>query len=268
MTDWPINWLLVDLFIIFSWVCLCVRYLFPIKIFVLLFQSLIYSWMLASCIYIHPSIPSVRPSTAYACAYLPTVYYLTFCIKKFIRLISDFAHVTWLIDLLMDCWSICWLFFHEFVYPFVTSFLLKWISWFNYWRILSCMSSSSSACLHTFINSSLVQSYLEQYCHIVPEINEFRLIRLCFFFSFSLCKRCEERNSKERWTRTPVGKNPWPLEKAWASVKIRWSRVARFSQRQWKSFWESLRHVDRLETKKGLSCYLPCPEQSAYTRAT
>ena len=69
---WPFNWLLVDLFIILSWVCFCVGYLFSIKIFVLLLQSLIYSWMLASCIYIHPSIPSVHPSVHPSIRPLPT----------------------------------------------------------------------------------------------------------------------------------------------------------------------------------------------------
>ena len=71
----------------------------------------------------HPSVcPSIHPSTAYACAYLPTVYYLSFCIQIFIRLIPDFAHTTCLIDLSIDCWSICSLLFHEFVYLFIPSF--------------------------------------------------------------------------------------------------------------------------------------------------
>ena len=44
------------------------------------------------------------------------------------------------------------------------------------------MSPSSSACLCTFINSSLVKSYLEQYGHIVPQLTEFRSIHLSIFF--------------------------------------------------------------------------------------
>lgn len=58
--------------------------------------------------------------------------------------------------------------------------------WFNHWLILSCMSPSSSASLRTFINSSLVKSYLGQYGYIVPQLNEFRSIRLIFFFFHSL----------------------------------------------------------------------------------
>ena len=100
---------------------------------------------------VHPSVrPSIHPSTAYACAYIPTVCFLSFCIQIFIQPIPDFAHTTWLIDLSIDYWSICWLFFHEFVYLFVPSFRLKWISWFSYWLIISNISSSSSAYLHTF----------------------------------------------------------------------------------------------------------------------
>ena len=111
-------------------------------------------WHLAF-ISIHPShlsiCPSIHPSTAYACAYLPTVYYLSFCIQIFIRPIPDFAHTTCLIDLSIDYWSICSLFFHEFVFVFVPFFPWKWISWFSYWLIISNMFSSSSAYLHTFV---------------------------------------------------------------------------------------------------------------------
>ena len=173
---------------------ICPLILFHLICF-LLFYLLIYWWMPASSIYIHPSIhsscASVRPSRPSIClppTHAPTYPQLIiyrFCIHK-----------------------------NKFF-------------WFNHCLILSCMSPSSSASLRTFINSSLlVKSYLGQYGHIVPQLNEFRSIRL-IFFSFTLCMRSEERNSNWRWTRRFVRANPWPLEKAWASASIQWSRVAR-----------------------------------------
>ena len=86
----------------------------------------------------------------------------------------------------------------------------------------------SHACLpaRLLAYAHLVKSYLEQYGHIVPQLTEFRSIHLSFF-SFTLCMRSEDRNSNWRWTRRFVRKNPWPLEKAWASARIQRSRVAR-----------------------------------------
>lgn len=128
---------------------ICPLSLFHLICFLLLYL-LIYWWLPASSIYIHPSIHSSRPSRPSIClppTHAPTYPQLIiyrFCIHK-----NNFF-------------------------------------WFNHWLILSCMSPSSSASLRTFINSSLVKSYLGQYGYIVPQLNEFRSIRLIFFFFHSL----------------------------------------------------------------------------------
>ena len=169
---------------------ICPLSLFHLICFLLLYL-LIYWWLPASSIYIHPSIhssrPSVRPSarpsvhlfTTYACHTYPQLIIYRFCIHKnkfFDSTIGLFSH--------------------------------------------ACLPARLLAYAH------LVKSYLEQYGHIVPQLTEFRSIHLSFF-SFTLCMRSEDRNSNWRWTRRFVRKNPWPLEKAWASARIQWSRVAR-----------------------------------------
>lgn len=131
--------------------------LFHLICFLLLYL-LIYWWMPASSIYIHPSIHSFRPP-----------------VRPPVRLSRP---------------SICLPPTHAHTYPqlIIYRFCIhkNIFFWFNHWLILSCMSPSSSASLRTFINSSLVKSYLGQYGYIVPQLNEFRSIRLIFFFFHSL----------------------------------------------------------------------------------
>ena len=118
-----INWLLADLFIIFFVsLCICSLNLFHLNIFSSLF-SLMYWWMSASSNYIstHPSIHSVR---RHAPTYPQFIIY-RFCIHKN----EFFGSIIGLYSLMHAM--------HERNKPMRRS-------------------PSSSACLHTVINSSLV----------------------------------------------------------------------------------------------------------------
>lgn len=124
---------------------------FPFDLF---FTPLLAHLLMNACIVhlyppIHPFIPSVRPS-----------------VRPPVRLSRP---------------SICLPPTHAHTYPqlIIYRFCIHKNNFF-------CMSPSSSASLRTFINSSLVKSYLGQYGYIVPQLNEFRSIRLIFFFFHSL----------------------------------------------------------------------------------
>ena len=176
------NWLLADLFIIFSWVCVSVRSIFSIWIFFPPFSpSCIDECLHHPTIYppIHPFIPSVG-------MHLLT-HSLLFIVFAFIKMNFLGQSLAYILSC-MPC--------------------MREISQWD--GLLARLLAYTQLLIPPWSRVSV-----EQYSHIVPQLTEFRSIRLSFY------RRSEERDSNRRWTRRSVGKNPWPLEEAWASANLR-----------------------------------------------
>ena len=230
MADSVLNQLIIGRFVHYFFVslCICSLNLFHFNIFSSLF-SLMYWWMSASSNYI--SMHLLTHSLSFIVFAFIKMNFLGQSLAYILSCMPCMREISqWdgLLARLLAYTQLGW-FSNRSGTP-VDDGVRKLNNWLDQWqsgklgtgsRVYSfpCAFPSSNdvpvLLLNQPINFSLIQSYVEQYSHIVPQLTEFRSIRLRF------CRRSEERDSNRRWTRRSVGKNPWPMEKAWASANLR-----------------------------------------------